>query len=216
MKNKIFAYIRVSSKDQNTDRQMDAINEYCKSNDINLDERDIYTDKASGKNFNREKYQALKINFREGDTLIIKELDRLGRDMVMIKEEWHELTKSHINIVVIDTPILNTTNKTDLEKSLISNIVFELLAYMAQKERLKIKQRQSEGIAAARAKGKHLGRPKAEYPSNWNEVIPKWENGEITAVEAMKFLNLKKNTFYKLTKKLRNEKRNKEIKKLLS
>lgn len=200
MKNKTFAYIRVSTIEQNTDRQVRALNEYCKENDIVINERDIYTDKASGKDFNRENYKALKLNLRDGDTLIIKELDRLGRDMQMIKEEWHELLKQGINIIVIDTPILNTTNKTDLEKSLISNIVFELLSYMAQKERIKIKQRQAEGIASAKAKGLKFGRPSVEYPKEFSKVYDEWKKGSISAVKAMEILNLKKTTFYKLVK----------------
>lgn len=201
MKNKTFAYIRVSSQEQNIDRQYNAIIEYCKENNIILDERDIYTDKTSGKDFNREAYAALKHNLREGDTLIIKELDRLGRDMVQIKEEWHDIVKAGVNIIVIDTPILSTTNKTDLEKSLISNIVFELLAYMSQKERQKIKQRQAEGIAAAKEKGKHLGRPAVVMPEGFKNVYDDWKVGNITAVKAMQILGLKKATFYRLVKR---------------
>lgn len=121
--------------------------------------------------------------------------------MDQIKEEWNSLLKMGIDIIVIDTPILNTTNRGDLEKSLISNLVFELLSYMAEKERQKIKQRQSEGIAIAKAKGVKLGRPSVEYPSNWEEVYVTWKSKEITAVKAMELLNLKKNSFYKLVKK---------------
>lgn len=202
MKNKTFFYVRVSTKEQNTDRQIEAIKEYCKSNNIDLNERDIFIDKASGKDFNRESYKALKVALREGDTLIIKELDRLGRNMEQIKQEWQELTKAGINIIVIDTPILNTANKTDLEKTLISNIVFELLAYMSEKERLKIKQRQAEGIEALKNKngGKGIGRPKAEYPKEFEKVYKQWKAEQISAVKAMELLGLKKNTFYKLVK----------------
>lgn len=209
MENKVFAYIRVSTKEQNTDRQMQAITEYCKTNNVKLNERDIYTDKASGKNFNRDKYQALKLNLRDGDTLIIKELDRLGRNMEQIKEEWQEITKAGINIIVIDTPILNTSGKSDLEKTLISNIVFELLAYMAEKERLKIHQRQAEGIAALKAKnnGKGIGRPQLNINTlntDKQEILKtnytKWQNKEITAVQFMEMLGLKKNSFYKIIK----------------
>lgn len=203
MEVKVFAYIRVSTQEQNTDRQLSAIRNYCKDNDIELNERDIFIDKASGKDFNREAYQALKLTLRKGDTLIIKELDRLGRDMQMIKDEWQELLRREINIVVIDTPILNTKDKSDLEKNLISNIVFELLTYMAQKERLKIKQRQAEGIAAAKAQGKHLGRPKAQYPQQFKNIYDDWKNGNITAVKAMEQLDLKKNTFYKLVREFK-------------
>lgn len=120
--------------------------------------------------------------------------------MEQIKEEWQGILKMGVDIVVIDTPILNTTNKGDLEKTLISNIVFELLTYMAQKERDKIKSRQKEGIAQAKAKGKHLGRPKAEYPDNWEEVYTKWKSKDINGKSAMEELNLTRTTFYKLVK----------------
>ena len=208
MNNKIFAYVRVSSKEQNTDRQIVAIKEYCKGNDMELQERDIIIDKQSGKDFNREGYQTLKTQLaRAGDIIIIKELDRLGRDMEQIKEEWQELTKAGINIIVIDTEILNTSNKSDLEKTLISNIVFELLSYMAEKERLKTRQRQREGIAQAQAKGKHLGRPSIDYSTITDkqrelikEYYPVWKSKEITATKFMEIVELKRNTFYKIIK----------------
>ena len=199
---KTYAYIRVSTKEQNIDRQLESISKYCSDNNIDIDERDIIIEKQSGKDFNREGYLTLKNSLlRKGDTLIIKELDRLGRDMAMIHEEWRELEKLGISIVVIDTPILNTVGKTDLEKTLISNIVFELLSYMAEKERVKIKQRQAEGIAAAKAKGIKLGRPEVQYPDNWTEVYNSWKGKEITAVKAMKLTGLKKNSFYNLVKR---------------
>ena len=194
---KIYGYARVSSKEQNLDRQIESLKRY------GVEERDIITDKQSGKDFNREGYITLKNSLlREGDILIIKELDRLGRNMDQIKQEWQELEKLGVNIVVLDNPVLNTEGKTDLERKLIGNIIFELLTYMAQKEREKIKQRQREGIDAAKALGKHLGRPRAIYPDNWNEIYTKWKNGEIKAVEAMNLMGLKKNTFYNLIKRL--------------
>jgi|GEM_PF-43461 len=207
---KTYAYLRVSTKEQHLDRQFESVNQYCKENNITIDERDIITDKQSGKDFNREGYQTLKNSLlRHGDTLIIKELDRLGRDMTMIKEEWQELQKKGVNIIVIENPILNTEGKTDLEKMLISNIVFELLSYMAEKERIKIKQRQAEGIALMQVdeNGKRIssrpgkgaiGRPSITYPDNWSENYSNWKDESITAVKAMELLNLKKNSFYKL------------------
>jgi len=204
----LFGYVRVSSKDQNEDRQIFAIKEYCRDRSLDLQERNIITDKQSGKNFNREGYQTLKNQLlRSGDTLIIKELDRLGRNMEQIKQEWQDLIKAGINITVIDTEILNTTNKTDLEKTLISNIVFELLSYMAEKERVKIRQRQQEGIAQAKAKGKHLGRPRIDLSTlekKQKELIEKyypiWKKEELTATKFMEVLDLKRNTFYKIIK----------------
>lgn len=197
---KIFGYARVSSKDQNLDRQIEELIKY------GVEERDIIVDKQSGKDFNRNGYKTLKYNLlRNGDTLVIKELDRLGRNMEQIKVEWKELEDVGVNLVVIDNPILNTAGKTDLEKKLISNIVFELLSYMSEKERLKIKQRQAEGIKIAKEKGKKFGRPKVGYPDNWEEIYNRWLNKEITAVVAMYELNLKKNTFYKLVKQFQND-----------
>lgn len=194
----IFAYIRVSTKDQNTDRQLQAIEEYAARENIKIDRQ--YEEKASGKDFiNREVYQAMKLNLRQGDTLIIKELDRLGRDMERIKDEWHELQKMGVDIIVIDNEMLNTANKTDLERSLISNIVFELLSYMAQKERENIRKRQKEGIAIAKAKGKYKGR-KPIQRENFASVYASWRNGEIMAIEAMEMLNLTKATFYRKVK----------------
>ncbi|HEY5523946.1 MAG TPA: recombinase family protein [Clostridium sp.] len=200
MATKTFAYVRVSSKDQNIGRQIYAIDEYCKINKVKIDERDIYIDKISGKDFNRESYQALKLVLREGDTLIVKELDRLGRNMNMIKEEWQSLIKKGINIIVIDTPFLNTIEKTDLEKNLISNIVFELLTYLAEKERVKLKQRQAEGIAVAKTNGKHLGRPRADFPDGFEKVYNEWKDGKITAVYAFTSLKVPKSTYYKLVR----------------
>ncbi|WP_238917245.1 recombinase family protein [Clostridium sp. YIM B02555] len=200
---KAYGYARVSTKEQNLDRQINSISDYCKEHDISIDvDRDIIKEHISGKDFKRERYLTLKEELlRPGDTLIIKELDRLGRNMEMIKEEWRDLEKRGINIIVIDTEILNTVGKSDLEKTLISNIVFELLSYMAEKERVKIRQRQAEGIAAAKAKGKKLGRPGIEYPEHWEEAYAKWKKGEITAVKVMELTQLKKNSFYNLVKK---------------
>lgn len=201
MDNKIFAYIRVSSKDQNIDRQLEAIKGYCLSNNIQLSDRDIFIDRQSGKDFNRPSYQTLKCNcLRGGDTLIIKELDRLGRDMQMVKEEWQELIKQGINIIVIDTPLLTTKDKSDLEKLLISNIVFELLTYMAEKERIKIRQRQREGIVIALERGKPYGRPKQVITQDFIRVYEQWKAGAVTALKAMELLNMKRNTFYRRVK----------------
>ncbi|MCC0693884.1 recombinase family protein [Clostridioides sp. ZZV14-6387] len=199
--NRVYGYVRVSSKDQNTDRQVKALESY------GVENRNILVDKMSGKNFDRPSYITLKNTIlRSGDILVIKELDRLGRNMNMVKSEWQELIKMGVDIIVLDTPILNTANKNDLEKNLISNIVFELLAYMSEKERLKIRQRQQEGINMLKAKngGKGIGRPKISYPSNWLEIYNKWKNKEITAKVAMVELNLKKSTFYDMVKKYEN------------
>lgn len=194
--NKTYGYIRVSTKEQNTDRQRIELINYG----VNL--RDIIEDKQSGKDFNRLGYLTLKNSLlRFGDTLVIKELDRLGRNMEMIKTEWQELQQNGVDIVVLDTPILNTANKTDLEKSLINNIIFELLAYMAEKERIKIRSRQAEGIAIAKEKGLYRGRKKI-VKDNFIDIYNDWKTGKITAVKAMEILGLKKNTFYRRVKEL--------------
>ena len=190
-----YGYARVSSTEQNLDRQIEALTEY------GVDERDIITDKQSGKDFQRSGYLALKQQMlREGDTLVIKEMDRLGRDYEAIKNEWQELQRMGVDIVIIDTPILNTKEKSDLEKSLICNIVFELLAYTAEKERRKIRTRQAEGIKLALQRGAAFGRPSVEIPQNFAEVTDRWRSGEITAAEAMRQLGLKKTTFYQLVR----------------
>jgi DNA invertase Pin-like site-specific DNA recombinase len=190
----VFAYLRVSSKDQKTDRQVAAVSEYAAANGLVVDR--YFEEKASGKDFDREVYQAMTLTLRPGDTLIIKELDRLGRDMEQIKDEWRRLEKSSVDIIVIDNEMLNTAKKSDLERTLIGNIVFELLSYMAQKERERIRKRQAEGIALAKPKGKFAGR-KPLKRDNFGSVYESWRNGEITAVKAMETLKLKKSTFYR-------------------
>lgn len=207
-----YGYIRVSSKKQNEERQRVALREYCEENKINMDfERDVITDEQSGKNFKREGYMLLKEHLlRAGDTLIIKELDRLGRNMDMIKDEWMALERMGVNLIIIDNPMLSTNNKGDLDRKVISNIVFELMSYMAQKEREKILKRQAEGLAAmpVDSNGKKIsmktkraiGRPSLEYPPNWKEAYNQWKSGEITAVKAMELTGVKKTSFYKLVK----------------
>ena len=197
----IFGYCRVSAKDQNLARQIAALNEYAVTHSLTIDR--IFEEKVSGRNFNREVYQGMKMALRRGDVLIIKELDRLGRNMEQIKDEWDALQKMGIDIIVIDTEILNTANRTDLEKTLISSLMFVLLSYIAEKEREKIRSRQAEGIAIARKAGKYTGR-KPIQRDNFKEVYESWDAGEITAVKAISVLNLSKTTFYKMAKEYRN------------
>ena len=193
----IFAYTRVSTVEQNTDRQIIALTEYAQNHDLTIDR--TFTDKVTGKHFKRPQYQAMKSTLRTGDTLMLKELDRMGRDMEQIKIEWNELAKMGVDIIVTDTPILNTINKSDLEKTLISNIVFELLSYMAEKERVKILSRQAEGIAIAKVKGKYKGRKPIEC-NNFTEIYTQWKAGLITGVKAMELTKLTKPTFYRKVK----------------
>ena len=192
---KTFAYCRVSSTDQNEDRQVEAMLE------LGINERDIFIDKCSGKNFDRPQYQALKLQLREGDLLVIKSIDRLGRNYKQICEEWREIVRDiKANIKVVDMPILDTTKTDGLIAEVISDIVLQLLGYVAEQERAFIKQRQAEGIKLAKEKGKRLGKPPIQYPENWKDVYPIWKSGTITAREAMKRLNLKPTSFYKLAK----------------
>lgn len=166
----IYAYIRISSSDQNLDRQYEAIKKWEKENNLVVDE--IFEDKQSGKNFERENYQKMKSLLKEGDLIIVKSIDRLGRNYDMIIEEWTNITKNiKSDIVVMDMPLLDTREKNDnLTGKLISDIVLQLLSYVAQIERENIKQRQAEGIKIAKEKGVHFGR-KAKYDDEFIEKI---------------------------------------------
>jgi len=175
---RVYGYARVSSNEQHLDRQIEVLTKY------GVEDRFIITDKISGKDFSRPGYQVLKNQLlRSGDTLVIKELDRLGRNYEQIKNEWNDLRQMGIDIVVLDMPIASTVDKSDLEKQLIVSIVFELLAYLAEKERVKIKTRQAEGIATAKKNGVKFGRPKIEAPDGFIEEVLKWKEGKQSATE---------------------------------
>lgn len=195
-----FAYLRVSTTDQNPERQHASIDDYARTQGITIDRS--YTDYASGKDFDRPQYQALKGTLREGDVLIIKEIDRLGRNMNQIKAEWQALQQLGITMIVVDSPILSTANKSDLERSLISNIVFELLAYMSEKERQKLRIRQAEGIAIAKARGKFTGRKPLVCP-DFAQVYHMWQSGSITVVQASERLGISTSTFYRRASKMK-------------
>lgn len=211
MKNKIFGYARVSSIGQNLARQMKELL------DFGIDERDIYADKKSGKDFNREQYQNLLNNLREGDMLVVYSIDRLGRNYTEIQEQWDYITKTiKAHIKVLDMPLLDTsTNKDSLDANFIADLVLQILSYVAAKERENNKIRQSKGYEAmpidaegkrySRKTGRRMGRPSAEYPANWKEYYDKWKAKEITATNCMKELGLTRNTFYKLAKKYEEE-----------
>lgn len=194
MTNRVYGYCRISDKDQNEARQTKAME------DAGVDERFILIDKQSGKDFNRPQYQILKNALRESDLLIIKSIDRLGRNYKEIIKEWQDLTQNlKIDIKVLDMTMLDTTLHKDLLGTFISDLILQVLAYVAEQERSNIKQRQAEGIAIAKAQYKHLGRPKATCPTNFEEVYHMWWiDKKITARAAMLKLNLKPTTFYKL------------------
>ena len=189
----IYGYIRVSSKDQNEARQIKQMR------DLGIEEKNIFIDKQSGKDFNREHYQELIGLLREGDVVNVPTIDRLGRNYEEILEQWSIITKQlKADIVVLDMPLLDTRNDKDLTGTLISDIVLQLLSYVAEKERESIRTRQAEGIAIAKAQGKYQGRKpiqvdKAEFEKVYAEVI----RGERTNRYAMQKLGLKPNTYYK-------------------
>ena len=192
-KNIEFGYIRVSSKDQNEARQVEKMRE------LGVDERHIFIDKESGKNFDREQYQAMVAMLREGDLVYVTSLDRLGRDYKEMGEEWERITKEKkADICVLDMDILDTRIRKDLTGEFISDLVIKILSYVAQKERESIRARQAEGIALAKAQGKYQGRKpiqvdKAAFEQVYAEVI----RGERTNRYAMQKLGLKPNTYYK-------------------
>ena len=201
MTNKIFGYARVSTKEQNAGRQVEQLKT------AGVDERDIYIEKRSGKDFNREEYQNMLGRLREGDLLIVTSIDRLGRNYNDILKEWEYITQTlKANIRVLDMPLLDTsTNPESLDSRFIATLVLQILSYVAEKERSHIKQRQAEGIALAKAEGRMQGRPKIEKPDNWNEVYRQWVKKEITANKAIEVLGLTRNIFYRFVAKEREE-----------
>ncbi|HML99882.1 MAG TPA: recombinase family protein [Bacilli bacterium] len=188
-----YGYVRVSSITQNIDRQM---NEMYR---LNLIDKNIYIDKQSGKNFERKAYQQLKKKLREKDLLIIKSIDRLGRNYKMIIEEWRYITQIiKADILVIDMPLLDTRSETNnLVGTFISDIVLQILSFVAETERENIKLRQAEGIRLAKARGVHMGRPKYKLPAGFNEMVLRYQKKEVTNSEAADLLNMKRGTFLK-------------------
>ena len=183
-----YGYIRVSSKDQNEDRQLFAMKKY--------DVKNLFIEKQSGKDFNREEYRKMVRKMKAGDVLFIKSIDRLGRNYAEIIEEWRKLTKEkNIDIVVIDMPLLDTRIGKDLLGTFLSDIVLQVLSFVAENERINIRQRQAEGIAAAKAKGIRFGRPPGTLPENFHTAYQAWKAGEITGVTAAKECNMPLTTF---------------------
>jgi DNA invertase Pin-like site-specific DNA recombinase len=187
----IFGYVRVSSKEQNTDRQLDALRER------GVPESNIYTDRQSGKDFNRPQYKDLLCKLKAGDLLVIKSIDRLGRSYEDILEHWRSITKTTgAHMEVLDMPVLNTSNPDgDITRRVISDIVLELLSFVAQKEREFIRQRQSEGIASAKRRGVKFGRPPKKRPKSFAVVASEYQDGKLNADQAAKLLKVSRNTF---------------------
>ena len=187
-----YGYVRVSSTDQNEDRQMIALRQ------VGVADRNIYMDKQSGKDFNRPQYQKLLRRMKQGDLLYIKSIDRLGRNYAEIQNQWRILTKEKgIDIVVIDMPLLDTRRGKDLVGTFLSDIVLQVLSFVAENERDNIRKRQAEGIAAARARGVHLGRPAIIAPDNFDEVVSLWEKGKLSMKEAQERCGMTESTFYR-------------------
>ena len=192
----IYAYIRVSTKHQNIDRQYEEIKA------LDIDDKYIYIDRESGKDFDRTKYQKLIKKLKKDDLLIIKSIDRLGRNYHMILEEWSRITKTiGADIKVLDMPLLDTRIEgKNLVGKFISDIVLQVLSFVAENERANIKQRQAEGIRIAKEKGVKFGRPKAILPPNTNEILSKYINKEINNIEAAKLIGISRGTFFRLVK----------------
>lgn len=195
MENQInfYGYARVSTKHQNLERQIQALEEY------GITKENLFIDKKSGKDFNRQDYQLLKqiLKRTSNNCLVIKSIDRLGRNYQEIKREWEEITTElKTDIVVLDMPILDTRKYKDTMGNFISDLVLQVLSYVAENERTNIKTRQAEGIAIARAKGVHMGRPKTQLPKEFHAQYNLWRQGQQTAKTTMANLGLKKSKFY--------------------
>lgn len=198
MDNRVYGYARVSTREQNEDRQLEALKVY------GVPEQNIIIDKASGKDTEREGYQYLKRQIlRSGDTLVIKELDRLSRNKTDIKRELEEFKKMGIRVKILDIPTTLTEFPPEQEwiLDMINSILIEVLGSIAENERNKIRSRQREGIEAAKKKNVRFGRPAVEKPDNWDSVITKVRNGEIKAVEAIQELGISRSSYYRLLRK---------------
>lgn len=203
----IYAYIRVSTRHQNIDRQYEEIKA------LGIDDKYIYIDKESGKDFDRTKYQKLIKKLKKDDLLIVKSIDRLGRNYHMILEEWARITKTiGADIKVLDMPLLDTRieGKNLVGKS-ISDIVLQVLSFVAENERINIKQRQAEGIRIAKEKGVKFGRPKVILPPNTNDILDKYINRELTNTVAAQLIGVSRGTFFRLVKDKKLLKNNVQI-----
>jgi len=201
---KTYGYIRVSTAEQCEDRQTAAMSEH------GIPTENIYTDKISGKDFNRPAYAELAKKLKAGDLLFIKSIDRLGRNYEDVQNQWRVLTKEKgVDIAVIDMPLLDTRLNKDLMGTFIADLVLQILSFVAQNERETIRKRQAEGIKAARARGVHLGRPTKKPPKNFVEVVRQWERGKLMTKEALKLTGLTENTFYRRYREYKATRENK-------
>ena len=195
---KVYGYVRVSSTDQNEDRQLMALNK------LNVPLRNVYIDKQSGKDFIRPQYEKMVKILNKGDLLYVLSIDRLGRNYEEIQKQWRILTKDKgIDICVIDMPLLDTRNGKDLMGTFIADLVLQILSFVAQSERENIKKRQAEGIAAAKLKGVRFGRPEKEIPENFENLVQQWEDKQITFSQVLSFCNMSEATFYRKVREYR-------------
>lgn len=192
MAGQVYGYIRVSTREQNEDRQMIAMH------DAGVPEQNIFTDKQSGKDFERPEYQRLLRRLSAGDLLYILSIDRLGRNYEEIQKQWRILTKEvGADICVLDMPLLDTRQGKDLMGTFIADLVLQILSFVAQNERENIRKRQAEGIAAARARGAALGRPSKAVPENFESIVQEWEEGQRTFQESLQLCGMSESTFYR-------------------
>lgn len=197
-----YGYVRVSSREQNEDRQLDALRE------MEIAKRNIFIDKQSGKDFERPQYKRLVRKVKREDLIYIKSIDRLGRNYSEIQEQWRFLTKEKgADIVVLDMPLLDTRRGKDLMGTFLSDIVLQVLSFAAENERTNIRQRQAEGIAAAKARGVRFGRPQINMPEYFGKTVRSWERKEITVEEAIRRCGVSESTFYRRLREYRAEKR---------
>ena len=202
MGNNTYGYIRVSTREQNEDRQLVAMRE------MDVPEKNLFTDRQSGKDFDRPQYKKLVRRLREGDLLYIKSIDRLGRDYGEILEQWRLLTREKgVDIVVLDMPLLDTRRGKDLMGTFLSDIVLQILSFVAENERSNIRRRQAEGIEAARARGVRFGRPPRPLPENYQNVYQRWRIGAITGVAAARECGMPLSTFRYRARAYENTKR---------
>ncbi len=196
---RIYGYVRVSTREQNEDRQIIALRE------VGVTEKQFYIDKQSGKDFNRPQYKRLLRKMKKDDLLYIKSIDRLGRNYEEILQQWRMLTKEKgVDIVVLDMPLLDTRRGKDLMGTFLADIVLQVLSFVAENERTNIKQRQAEGIAAAKAKGVKFGRPPLPLPDNFHEIHRDWRAKKISLSEAAKACDMPVGTFYAKARKFEN------------
>ena len=198
----VYGYVRVSSTDQNEDRQMRAMQE------AGVSEYNIFMDKQSGKNFERQQYLKLRGKLKEGDLFYVLSIDRLGRNYEEIQNQWRILTKEiGVDICVIDMPLLDTRNGKDLMGTFIADLVLQILSFVADNERTNIRKRQQQGIIAAKARGVRFGRPETPIPDDFGEIIKKWEKGYITADDAIQKCGMSQATFYRRLREYRLSKK---------